>query len=83
MKVDDGKLCLRYRVLRHDQRGTRMVVADFRLRELGLPSFSRARPDLTGRKLLRTDDAERDDAEGEKNRKNSFHMKIKAFAAGR
>ena len=75
MEVDDRELRLGHRMLRYYKRRPRVIVADLRLRELGLAPFGRPRPDLTGRQLLRTDDAEGDDAEGEKRGSDSFHIK--------
>jgi hypothetical protein len=56
--VDRRKLRARHRVLRRHQLRFRLVVADGRRRQLGLPPFRRARPHLTGR-LLRDDDGRR------------------------
>ncbi len=50
--VDDRKLRARDRVLRHDQRRSRLVLADVGWRDFGLAPFRRTRPDLP-RRLLR------------------------------
>ena len=75
MEIDDRELRLRDRMLRNDEGGSRVVIADLRLGKLGLASFGRARPNLARRQLLGTDDAEGDDAESQEQRKDSFHIK--------
>ena len=51
--VDDRKLRARHRMLRHDQRRPRLVLADGRRRKLGFAALGRPRTDLAGRLLLR------------------------------
>ncbi len=55
--VDDRKLRARHRMLRHDQRRPRLVLADARRRKLRLATLGRPRPDLPGRSCWAPADA--------------------------
>ena len=83
MEVDDRKLRFRDRMLRDHQRGARMVLANRRLRELGLAPFSRTRTDLAGRQLLRAKHTEEQQTNREERGDDSFHGSVRSEPVSR
>ena len=80
MDVDDRKLRARHGVLRHDQRGPRLVLADVG-GGIRLASLGRAAADLTGRQLLRRRRAQRERIERDERKR--FRRSARSQAVSR